>query len=131
MAIDQEQVGVAVIVVVKESQTPAAEELRRRRNLSWFIRKGQILLIVIQAKELLLDVRNKEVLPAIAIIVSRIDSHARSRPAGGAEGHTGCKPLLFKFPAAVIDEEEVGHRIVCYKWIHSPVVIQVRRDCAE
>src|SRR6266851_5262374 len=79
VAVNQEKVRVAIIIIVKKSQSPATQKLRGRAYFARFIRKSKIFLIVIKAEKLLLDVSYKKVLPAITVKVHRIDSHSRTR----------------------------------------------------
>ena len=68
MAVDQEQVGIAIIIIIKEPQAPAAKKLRRRTDFARLIGKRQILLVVIKTEKLLLDVGDEKVLPAVTVM---------------------------------------------------------------
>ncbi len=76
MSVDEKQIGIAVIVVVKELQSPAAQQLSRRRNLTRLIREDQLLIVMIKTEKLLIDIGDEKILPAVAIVISRIDTHA-------------------------------------------------------
>src|SRR6266446_2879779 len=104
MAIYQQQIRVTVVVIIEEPQSPTAQHLRCGSYFSGLIRKSQILPVVIKTEELSIDVRHKEILPAIAIIVCRVYSHSRARFAVLTEGYPSRQSDFFKFSAALIDE---------------------------
>ena len=87
MAIYQQQIRVTIVVIIEEPQSPTAQHLRCCSYFAGFIRKSQILLVVIKTEELSIDVGYKKILPAIAIIVRCVYSHSRARFAVLTEGH--------------------------------------------
>src|SRR3989440_12726830 len=99
MAVYQEQIGVSIVVVIKEPQPPSAQHLRRRSDLSGLARENQVLLFVIKTEKLSIDVGHEKILPAIAIIVPRVNSHPRARFACVAVAHARRQSNFFEFPA--------------------------------
>src|SRR5690349_10950167 len=79
MAIRENQIGIAVVVVIEEAQTPTTEQACGLSNLAGAINKGQILFIVIETEQLLIDVGDEQVLPAVVVVIGRIDAHSRAR----------------------------------------------------
>src|SRR6266853_4341357 len=61
MAVYQKQIGVAVVVVIEEPQSPTAQHLRCGANLSGLVSKDQILLVVIETEKFPIDVGDKKV----------------------------------------------------------------------
>ena len=59
MAVDKKQIGIAVVVVVEKLQTPATQQLSRRRDLTRLVREDQLALVVIETKKLVIDIRNE------------------------------------------------------------------------
>ena len=82
MPVDEKEIGIAVIIVVEKLQAPAAEQLGRRRDLTRLVGEDQLALVPIQTEELLIDIGDEQVLPTIGIVIGRINTHSRSRPAG-------------------------------------------------
>src|SRR5262245_5261857 len=56
VAVGQDQVGVAVVVVIEELQSPAAQQSRRLGYFARLIDEGQVFLVVVKAEQLLVDV---------------------------------------------------------------------------
>ena len=79
MPINQKQVGITIVIIIKEAQSPTAKKLRGRCDFARLIRKGEILLIVIKTEKLLLDICDEQVLPSIPVVVCRIDAHSGPR----------------------------------------------------
>src|ERR1041384_6367301 len=131
MTIRQDQIRVAIVVVIKETQTPAAEQTRCRSNLAGPVDKGQVLLIVIETEQFLIDIGNEQVLPAVVVVIGCIDSHSRARRARIAVRHTGQQTGLFKLSLPLIDEEKVRERVVRDEEIHQAIVVYVGRNGAK
>src|SRR5688572_14823620 len=131
MAIYQEQVRIAVIVIIKEPQAPTTQKLRRRSYLARLVGKREIFLIMIKTKKLLLNVCHEKVLPAVAIIICGIDTHSGTGFSRSTEAHAGGEPDLFEFAAPIINKKKVGQGVIRDEEIHSAVVVHVRRDCAK
>src|SRR6185503_8387156 len=131
MAVDKEEVRITIVVVIEETQSPAAQHLRRRSYLPGFVRKNQVFLIVIETKKFLIDISHKKILPTVTIIVSGVNSHPGARLPGITEGHPGRQSDFFKFAATLIEEQKIWHRIVGYKEIQQAIVVNVRSYGAE
>src|SRR4029079_2201051 len=97
MDIDQNEVRIAVVVIIEKPQPPTTQHLGRRPNFSGLVSKYHVFLVVIETKKLAIDVGYKQILPAIAIVVCRVYAHPRARLACLTESHPGCQALLFKF----------------------------------
>src|SRR5580704_9932035 len=115
MSVGEKQVEVAVVIVIKELGTPTAQEPRRAADAerASHVVKCEIVIVVIDGIHFLVDIRHKKVLPAILIIVRRIDPHARSRTSVLAISDTGVKADFFELPFAIeknkIREGVIGH----------------------
>src|SRR5439155_4149780 len=90
VAIGEDQVGPAVVVVIEEFQSPAAEHARHRPNprLPGHIVKGLVAVIQVEREDLLVYIGNKEFLPSIVVEVRRVHAHPRARHAVHAVPHT-------------------------------------------
>src|SRR4051812_1012522 len=104
MAVNQEQIGITIIVVIKEPQAPTAQHLCRRANLARLVRENKILLVVIKTEKFTIDIRYEKILPTIAIVIRRIHSHSRTRFARVAVGHAGRQANFFEFSTTLIDK---------------------------
>ena len=138
MAVGQDQIDGAVVVVIEELQSPAAEQARRLGDAVGVrdVAEGLVLLVAVEREHLLIDVGDEEVLVAAAEDVGRIHAHAGARLAAVAEGDFGGQRDLLEFPSArcrraAIHVEEILHRVVGDEQVHPAVVIDVRGDHAE
>src|SRR5712692_2738127 len=135
MAVGQQKVDAAVIIIVEIFQPPAAEQTRNLRDA---MRVGQIgeclvMIVAIEREHLLVDVGHEEVLPTIAIQVRGIDAHPRSSLPALAEPNARLKSDLFPLDAALaifapIYEKIVLDSIVADEKVHATIVIDVRGD---
>ena len=76
MPVNEKQIRITIVVIIKKFQAPAAQQLRCRSNLTGLIGKDQLLVVVLETEKLLIDIRDEKILPAIAVVVSRVDAHA-------------------------------------------------------
>src|SRR5215467_15654118 len=79
MPVGQEKIDVAVVVVIKELQAPAAQQPRGVRNSVHvgYVRKGLVLVVVVEREHLLVYVRHEEILPSVLVKIGGIYSHSR------------------------------------------------------
>ena len=91
MAVGEEQIDEAVVVVVEELEAPAAQQARRLRDAvkRRDIRERLVALVLVEREHLLIDVGDEEILLAVAVDVGGIDAHAGARPAVDAEADFG------------------------------------------
>src|ERR1043166_7219473 len=131
MSVRENQIRIAVVVEVEEAQPPAAEQTRRWSNLARLVDECQVLLILIETEQLLIDVRDEQVLPTIAIDIRGIDSHSRARRTRVAVSDAREESDLFKLSVAFVHEEKIRERVVRHEEIHQAVVIHVSGDGAK
>ncbi len=131
MSVGEDEIGIAVVVVVEELQPPAAQEARSLADLAGLVQEGEVFLVLVEAEEFLIDVGDEQVLPAVAVVVGGVNAHPRARRARVAEGHARGQADLLEPAAATVHEEEVGHRVVGDEEIEQPVVVHVGRDRGE
>ena len=79
----------------------------------------------------MVDVRDEQILPAVAVQIRRIDAHARSRLSGRAVGDAGGQSSLTPSVPAPVHEQEVLRGVVGDEQIDEPVVVDVGGDNAE
>src|SRR5204863_7280523 len=73
MPVGQDQVRIAVVVIVEKLQAPAAQQSRGRPDFTRLVSEGQILFVVIKAEQFLINVGDEQVLPAVAVEIGRIN----------------------------------------------------------
>src|SRR5262249_23769227 len=131
MAIRQNQIGIAVVIVIEETQTPAAEQTRCRPNLAGPVDEGQIFFIVIETEQFLIDIGDEQILPTVVVVIGRIDAHSRTRRTRIAVSDSGQQTDFFKLSLPFIDEKKVCEGVVRNKEIHQAIVVYVSRDGAK
>src|SRR5882672_8908295 len=128
--IRDEQVLIAIVVIIEELYAPAAHELSRAADsgCTGHVVEGFVVSITINGVHLLIDVGNEQVLPAILIEVRGVDAHARSSTALLAECNTGGETNFFKLAVAAVSKEKILDCIVRDKKIHPTVIVDICRD---
>ena len=81
MAVGEEQIDGAVVVVIEELQPPAAQQARRLRDAVDVrdVAEGLVLVVLVEREHLLIDVGDEQILLAVAVEVGGIDAHAGAR----------------------------------------------------
>src|SRR5262249_27267225 len=125
MPVNQEQIRITIVVIIKEFQAPAAQHLSRRRDLTRLIREDQIFLVVVKTEKLVIDVGDEEVLPSISVIVRRINAHSGAWSTGVAVSNPCSQSYLLKLSLTFIEEEEIRHGVVRNEQIHQRVVVYI------
>ena len=102
-AVGDDEVHVAVIVVVKKLQPPSAHPACSHANslLHRYVFKAPVAAVTIKRKDLLIDVGDEQVHPAVIVEVGRVDAHTRPRTAVGAICNIGGKAVLFEAAATI------------------------------
>src|SRR6185436_5917839 len=131
MPIYKQQIRIAIVVIIKESQSPSAQKLSGCGDFARFIRERNVFLIVIKTEEFVVDVGDEEILPPIAVIIRGVDTHSRTRSSRLAKSNSGRQPNLLKLFALLVDEEKIRDCVVCHKEIQPTIVIDVRPDRTE
>src|SRR5689334_23567581 len=109
MTIRENKIEVAIVIVIEELQAPSAQEtrgLRDRLGLR-YIGECPISEIVVQREFFLIDVRDKKILPAIVVKVSRIHSHSGAGLAIFTVSDLGGYADLFPTLSTVIQEKKI------------------------
>src|SRR5262245_23790908 len=131
MAIDEQQIRIAIVIVIEKPQSPSAQQLGGGRNLARLIRECNVFLIVIKTEEFIVDISDEKILPTIAVIVSGVDTHSRTCSARLTKSDPGCQTNFLKLFAALVDKKKVRHRVVGHEEIQPTVVVDVSRNGAE
>jgi len=129
MSIGDQQVEVAVVVVVEKFYAPAAHGLRgpgdtRRRGN---ILESLVVFVVINPIQFVIQIRHEKIHPAILVQIRRIHPHARPRffPLLRTPPQA-VKPISSnRFPGA-IGENKIRGRVVSHEKIQEAVVVNVR-----
>ena len=132
VTIGDEQINVAVIVVIEKLNSPAAHQSSDHANMrgNRDIVERLVMIVVIKRIHFLVDVGDKQVCPSILIVIRSVHTHARARSSIHAVAHAGLQRDFFEPSLTAVDEQEVGHGIVGHPQIHPAVVINVCRHDA-
>src|SRR5262249_54548980 len=128
--VDDEQIEVAVIVVVEVFGAPAAHQQRcaAQARSAGQVRKSQVMVIPVDGIHFLIDVGDKKVLPAILVQVRGIHSHPPALTTVLAERHAGVETNFRKFSGLTVEVEVVLHGVVGDEQIHPAVVVNIGGD---
>ena len=126
MTVGNEQIDVAVVVVIEKPQAPAAhrssrvpDPVRRRE-----IVEGAVLVVVIDGVHLLIHIGHAQVLPTVLVEVCGIDTHPGPGPAVSTVSDSRLDPLVLEL-ALTIHPQKIGDGIVGDKEVHPAVIIDV------
>ena len=127
VAIGEEKIEVAVVVIVEELEAPAAHQAGGGADTGGegLVVEGLVVIVLIERIHLVVDVGDEQVHPAVLIDVRGVEPHAGARPAFGAVGDPGLGSNLLETAVATVGEEEVGDRVVGDKEVHAAVVVDV------
>ena len=89
-----------------------------------------VVIILVERKNLLINVSDEKIHPSVLVEVRGIHSHAGARMALGAVTHTRREPGFLKAAIAAIHEEKIRYGIVGDEEIHAAVIVDVGRDHA-
>ena len=133
VAVGQEQIDQAVVVVIEELQAPAAQQpggLRhavRRRDVG----EELVAVVLVEREHLLIDVGDEQILLPVAVDVGSVDAHPRSGLTVGAESNLRGQRNLLPLALATVREQEVLDGVVGDEQIHQTVVVDVGGDYAK
>src|SRR6185369_3026364 len=101
--VGEEQVDQTVIVVVEVLHAPATQQLGSAGHpvLLRNVTKRLVFVVLVNGVHFVVDVGYKKVLPAIAVDIGSIQSHARSRSSGVAESDSRLERNFVPVPASV------------------------------
>src|SRR5215472_10515728 len=127
MAIYDEQVDVAIVIVIEEFQSPPAHQPGDATDAHrpGDIVESQVVVVFVHGIHFMIHVRDEEVLPAILIEVRGIDAHPRARPPLLAEGHAGIQADVHEFSVFLIEKQEILDGVVGDEKVHPTVVVDV------
>src|SRR5260221_124312 len=130
VSIRDEQILIAIVVIIEELYAPAAHEPGGTADsgCTGHVIEGFVVPIAINGVHLLIDVGDEQVLPAVLIEVRGVDAHARSSPAVLTEANTGSEANFFKLAVAAVSKEKILDCIVRNEKIHPAVVVDISRD---
>src|SRR5215831_6503626 len=127
MAIYDEQVDVAIVIVIEEFQSPPAHQPGDATDAHrpGDIVESQVVVVFVYGIHFMIHVRDEEVLPAILIEVRGIDAHPRARPPLLAEGHAGIQADVHEFSVFLVEKQEILDGVVGDEKVHPTVVVDV------
>src|SRR5438552_4094516 len=129
IAVGQEQIQIAIVVVVKKFQPPTTHQPGGRADTSRssLIVKGLVMTVLIYGKHFAVDIGYEQVHPAVFIEVRRIHSHAGASAAVGAVSHACLSSNFFELSLSSIHKQKVGNCIVRHEKIQTAIIIYVGR----
>ena len=133
MAVAEYQVDVAVVVVIEKLQPQPLISGSNSSNAesAGDIRKGFVLLVVVQRIGLVIHVGHKQIDPAVLIIVRRIHSHAGAGLAERVVSHSGQQT---DSPRTVLSRDSRNRKFGMVslpdKKVHPAVVVDICRHNA-
>src|SRR4029077_2732075 len=127
MALRDQEIFPAVIVVIKETIAPAGVRHGDTANTGKQsgIREGGIAVALIQGVALVGKIRDDHIGPAIIVEIREVDAHAGEGSTVTVDGDAGGKADFFKGTVAPIVKEKFEHGIVGDKKVDMPVVIVI------
>ena len=98
VTVRDKQILIPIIVVIQKFHTPPTHQTGRRSNSqrSRHIIECPVVIVPIDRIHFLIDIRNKQVLPTILVVVGRIDTHPGTSAPVLAVPDTGFKARFFK-----------------------------------
>src|SRR5712692_5557665 len=125
MAVRKDEINIAVIIVVEKLQAPSAQKASGLRNGLRLrdVNESLVLVVLVQGEFFLVHVGDEEILPAVVVVVRRINAHSRASLAVVAEGYFSGHADLLPSITAAIDKEKILHRVVGDEEVHTPVII--------
>src|SRR3984893_3250244 len=114
--VGEQQIEVAIVVVVKKLQTPPAHEFGGFADTGGKCQviKRLITIIFIYGEHFAVEVCHEQAHPSIIIKICRVHSHAGSRTARVTVSHAGSGGDLIESSLAAIDEKKIGHRVIAH-----------------
>src|SRR5207248_10923537 len=105
MAVGKKQIRRSVVVIIKKLHSPPAHKTRHPANSigNSHIIEGLIAIVVIKGVHLLVHVGNKQVHPAILVVIRGVDSHPGPWSPLGAVTNIGLQAYFLELPVAAIN----------------------------
>src|SRR5580698_6995345 len=127
MPIGQNQIRSSIQIEIDKAAAPARVHHSRHADSrrSCYILKCIVAGIPVQGIAFPADVRNKEILPPIAIEVDRIHAHTRAGSTIGTICHSSLETNLFKLAASLVQIQEVGNGVIRDKKVEQAIVVDV------
>src|ERR1035438_5356470 len=97
VAVGQEEIERAIVVIIEESQPPAAQKARGLRHLvlEGDVPKGLVPAVLVEREHFLVHVGDEQILPSVTVEIGGIHAHTRAGPPIFAESHLGRQRDLF------------------------------------
>src|SRR5262245_42430239 len=133
MPIGHEDVTRPIVVVINEERAEAAvpESCVAEFGRECGVFKRPAAQISIETGVLKIEVRDKNVRPAVAINVSGVGSHTRFGLAVFADGDAGLEGHLAEATVVIVAEEEIRVRVVGDEDVLPAVVVEVECNYAQ
>src|SRR3984885_2580161 len=98
MAVGDDQVEIAVVVVVEELQPPTAHQAGGSTNgrIQRDIVEAAAAVVAVERIHFVVDIGDKQIDPAILVVIGGVDTHAGSGDAEGIVGHAGQESIVSK-----------------------------------
>src|SRR5580658_3643174 len=133
MAVGDEDVLPAVVIVVEEKAPEAKRNQRRAANFRArsFIHKQPIAFVVVERKHLVRKISNDQAGAAGAVVIRSVNAHTGARHTIFAEPDAGRNRALFKRAVLLIHIKFVGLRVVRDQDVGPSIVVVIENGDAE
>src|SRR2546428_8018960 len=125
MAVTEQQIQIPIVIKVEKLHTPATQQTRSGADASGHghVVEALITIVVVEGEHLPVNIRHKQVNPAVLVVIRRIDPHARTGVAVGTISHSRLKADFLEPAFPPIAEEEVSNGVVCHKEVHPTIIV--------
>src|SRR6266852_665976 len=132
-AIQLKYVGPAVVIVVEKFHGDAAQENRFVADAGAIggIIESAILIVMVKAIQFEIEMRDVDILPAIAVDVGGVDAHPCLVAAVFAGGHSRNEGDILKGAVMLVDKKKIRPGIVGNGDVGPAVIVEVSEDDAH
>src|SRR5215471_183709 len=133
MAVGDDQVEGAVVIIVGEFHAESAEEHRYLPQAESCGRIGEGSVPIVQEDRIgfEIDVRNNQVWYSVPVNVPEVATHSGLGPPAHPVSDLREKRVFGKRPVAIVYIQIISNGVVGYEYVNAPVVIEVRAHDAE
>src|ERR1700722_5100683 len=114
MAIGDKKIAVTVIVVVKKLCTPPAHKTGYSTHPegAGLITERFVVIVAVKGIHFPIHVCDHQILPAVLIVIGRVDAHARTGAAILAVSNVGVEANLVKLTVTAVHKEKISDCVI-------------------
>src|ERR1035438_622333 len=131
--IGEDQIEIAVVVVVEKLQPPSAHPPCGHANAEGHgdIIERQVFIVLVERENFFIDIGDEQIHPAIFVEIGGVHAHSRTRTPFGAVSNIGLQSKFVELPWAAIHKEKICDRVVGDEKVHQAIVVDVGGDDAK